>query len=823
MTSKDSIDILADRVDRIACRKCGKHLDCGDQPSFSMVECPDCHTQQTVPALLGQFLLLEHLGAGGMGAVYQALDQALGRYVAIKVMKKSLGDDIHFVENFLREARAAAAINHRNVVQIYSCGQEKGQPYIVMELVSGGRFDEMIADGNPLDEVRALEIGIDIAEGLKAANDIGLIHSDIKPANILFDKEGAAKVADFGLARFINWKDDAPGEIWGTPYYIAPEKARGQKVDHRSDIYSLGATLYHALGAKPPFDGQTATDVVLARLKNPAIGLRVIRPSLQPETADVISRTLESDPFMRYPTYSSLLADLREALRIAKQEQRMLQKKVKKTLPIPLLISVAVIVISMGILFAGMKWMADKRRANEEAVAELIQAKLAPAPTEQAPTQAVDAVQQAIKLKLTIQPFNTAWDKSLAAAMNQMPANRPMATEQIIQKFIDRCPEGGTARAWLYLIQTVACWMDNRPKDATFYLNAIKSMPLISMPDGQKNPLVMPKMLVSYLLEETDEGPLYLETGQWEPWCADLADFFVGLNNFRKGNLDRASKMFSSYLAKTADAPQWPYSFKPIVQEWVTKIDQWKLQDDQVQKLIAGGQAAKAREMLIKTRVSSIPLLQAVIDNAVSRARDAEDVESGKRELAERRIRNQKIQADLDKLDEVRTANIPLIATKDYRKASAAISKVIPELQTAEGQQAYQLLRENIDRQDALKRFLITRISATPFRQPPGSELGGDATAADLNGIRIALGQHGEMVRPWDQISIKLFVQLATTYLDDPSIPASERADKYVSLAVFCYENRGFKPAATYADQAVKLDGGVKTKVRQLMPDLLPD
>jgi serine/threonine protein kinase len=288
--NEETISILADPVEKIACRKCGAHLDVSRMPSFSAVVCPQCGLKQMVPALLGQFLLLELLGAGGMGAVYKALDQALGRYVAIKVMKQAMGNDPQFVENFLREARAAAAINHRNVVQIYSCGQEKGQPYIVMELISGGRLDEQIGKGEPLDEVRVLEIGVGVAEGLKAANDIGLIHGDIKPANVLFDKEGTAKVADFGLARFIAWQQNRGGEVWGTPYYIAPEKARGQKEDNRSDIYSLGATLYHALGAKPPFEGQTATDVVLARLKNPAVSIRVVRPSVQPETADVIGR-----------------------------------------------------------------------------------------------------------------------------------------------------------------------------------------------------------------------------------------------------------------------------------------------------------------------------------------------------------------------------------------------------------------------------------------------------------------------------------------------------------------------------------------------------
>ncbi len=268
---KEPIDISAERVDKIACRRCGRHMDVSGVEPFSRVECPDCGTKQRVPMLLSSFLLLEVLGKGGMGVVYRALDQSLGRYVAIKVMRQSLGEDKQFVANFFREARAAAALNHRNLVQIYSCGEEHGQPYIVMELVGGSKLDAMISGGNPIDEVKALEIGVDVAEGLKAANDIGLIHGDIKPANILFDDHDNAKVVDFGLARFVRWKQDSPepSEIWGTPYYIAPEKARGQKVDHRSDIYSLGCTLFYLLHGRGPFQEETDMMVLLAHRETP--------------------------------------------------------------------------------------------------------------------------------------------------------------------------------------------------------------------------------------------------------------------------------------------------------------------------------------------------------------------------------------------------------------------------------------------------------------------------------------------------------------------------------------------------------------------------
>ncbi|MCX7009103.1 MAG: serine/threonine-protein kinase, partial [Kiritimatiellaeota bacterium] len=203
MAEHDSIEILADHVEKIACANCGHHLDVSSLPIFTLFNCPECHIQQMVPGKLGNFLLLEELGRGGMGVVYRGMDLALGRPVAIKVMHKSLGDDQQFLDNFLREARAAAAINHRNVVQIFSFGREKGQPYLVMELVDGGRLDAFITSSQPLTEAQALDICLEVAEGLKAAQEAGLMHGDIKPANILFDKKGVAKVADFGLASFI--------------------------------------------------------------------------------------------------------------------------------------------------------------------------------------------------------------------------------------------------------------------------------------------------------------------------------------------------------------------------------------------------------------------------------------------------------------------------------------------------------------------------------------------------------------------------------------------------------------------------------------------
>lgn len=307
-------DIVMEPVNEVACTSCQHPLDVSGLPAFTEIACPECHTPQVVPTKLGNFLLLGMLGKGGMGAVYRGLDTSLDRPVAVKVMLTSLGENKEFVETFRREAQAAAALNHLNIVQTYSFGVAHGQPYMVMELLDGGRFDQMIARGEPLNEALVLKIAADVAEGLNAAAGIGLVHGDVKPENILLDSNGVAKVVDFGLARFKKSGESSAQGIWGTPYYIAPEKIRSQPTDARSDIYSLGATLFHALAAKPPFDGETPIDVIKARLKSPAPPLASMRPDINPEVAAIIARTLEAEPAKRYPNYTSLLADLRKVL-----------------------------------------------------------------------------------------------------------------------------------------------------------------------------------------------------------------------------------------------------------------------------------------------------------------------------------------------------------------------------------------------------------------------------------------------------------------------------------------------------------------------------
>ncbi len=309
----ESIDISGlEPVENILCSECKNPiLTAGSRP-FTAATCQACGAENNVPAKFGHFHLLKRLGAGGMGTVFLAQDITLGRKVAIKMMQKSLAEDAASFETFRNEAQSAAKLNHPHVAQVYSFGQQNGCPYLEMELVPGNKLDGFIANRVQLDPAFVMRVGLEIAEGLRAAEGVGLFHGDIKPDNILFDTNMHAKLVDFGIASLAS--QGKSNELWGTPYYIAPEKVQKKKNSARSDIYSLGATLYHAIAGEPPYEGEDAIAVIKARFKGPPKPLEEIRPDIEPEVTRIIGRMMYNDLFMRYPNYGSLINDIKNYL-----------------------------------------------------------------------------------------------------------------------------------------------------------------------------------------------------------------------------------------------------------------------------------------------------------------------------------------------------------------------------------------------------------------------------------------------------------------------------------------------------------------------------
>ena len=308
------MDFVFDKIETTNCAHCGGLVDVVDRPAFAVLPCPHCNIPVRVPGKLGTLLLEEEVGRGAAGIVYKALDSTLHRHVAVKILKPDGGEDNKkIIEATVAEARALAAINHANVVHIHTIGMRHGQPYIVMELLIGsGKLNVMLKEGWIADEKRGLEIGIDVAQGLRAAQAAGLLHRDVKPGNILFNSQAVAKLLDFSVVHAAT--GDGEKVVIGTPYYIAPEAARGLEVDFRADLYSLGATLFHLMTGKPVFDGESSRDVMRARLKQRAPDIRSIKSGISSATAAVIARMLEIDPKDRHANYDELIADLQAAL-----------------------------------------------------------------------------------------------------------------------------------------------------------------------------------------------------------------------------------------------------------------------------------------------------------------------------------------------------------------------------------------------------------------------------------------------------------------------------------------------------------------------------
>ncbi len=263
--------------------------------------------------------IISKLGQGAMATVWKARQLSLERTVAIKILPKRLSENPEFVERFYKEGKAAAKLNSPNIVQAIDVGEAQGYHYFVMEYVEGRTVYEDISKGKVYSEQEALDIVIQVARALAHAHSKGLIHRDVKPKNIMITKDGTVKLADMGLARARDDKQTAAqeaGRAYGTPYYISPEQIRGElDIDFRADIYSLGATFYHMVTGKVPFDGPSPSAVMHKHLKEPLLPPDHINTSLSAGVAETIEVMMAKNRNNRYASTEDLLQDLQAVRR----------------------------------------------------------------------------------------------------------------------------------------------------------------------------------------------------------------------------------------------------------------------------------------------------------------------------------------------------------------------------------------------------------------------------------------------------------------------------------------------------------------------------
>ncbi len=294
------------------CPHCQETVPLATAKALSTLPCPHCGGKVFVPGRVGGFFLYEHIGEGEMGAVFRAADESLKRDVAVKLVRGGHVNDPDSFERLRREACAAGKLNHPRVAQVYALNFSNGHPYLVMELVTGQDFAQKLEREKHLDERIVLRMALDVADGLSALHREGLVHGDIKPDNIVLDRDGNAKLVDFGLAGMT--RRDSSGALVGTPNYIAPELIRGAADTHRSDLYSLGATLYHLLSGRLPHDGATATDLLKAKLYRQPVPLGNIARHVSMPTRKLVMRMLEINPEKRPANSDAVAADIRAAL-----------------------------------------------------------------------------------------------------------------------------------------------------------------------------------------------------------------------------------------------------------------------------------------------------------------------------------------------------------------------------------------------------------------------------------------------------------------------------------------------------------------------------
>jgi serine/threonine protein kinase/tetratricopeptide (TPR) repeat protein len=298
------------------CKECGALLKPSEDISVTKtLQTPAGEfSKDTIFAM--KYRIIEELGEGGMGVVYKAKDMRLDRTVALKFLPPELTKDEEAKKRFIQEAKAAAALDHPNICTVYEVDEADDQTFIAMGYIEGKSLKNKLESG-PLDIDEAKDIAIQVAEGLKEAHEKGIVHRDIKPANIMITKKGQAKITDFGLAK-LSWGVDLtkPSTIMGTVGYMSPEQAKGETVDHRTDIWSLGAMMYEMLVGERPFKKDPEQALIYAILNDKPTPLSLLRPDIPAHIEHVIERALAKNAVERYQDIGELISNLKESLPI---------------------------------------------------------------------------------------------------------------------------------------------------------------------------------------------------------------------------------------------------------------------------------------------------------------------------------------------------------------------------------------------------------------------------------------------------------------------------------------------------------------------------
>lgn len=706
------------------------------------------------------------LGEGGQGLVFRAVDKKLKRNVAIKLMRRQYSDDPLFVKRFESEARVTASLNHPNIVKVFSFGEDRGLLYLAMEMVDHGSLEAVMQQLGKVPEERVLEVGIQIAKGLQAGLEKGLIHRDIKPGNILFSDEHTAKIVDFGLAVLVEKQHEEEGEVWATPYYVAPEKLDGAPEDFRSDMYSLAATLFHAMAGRPPFIAETNSMSELKKIKSKPVHLLSFAPHVSNATTYVIEKALMVKPEDRFTSYAEFI----ENLEYARNELRKRPKARNRPLVMAqssgdggsgwITILVVLLIVGGGLAF----WM--KRDPGTPQTESNAGAKAA------AEAQAADDAgvryNQAC-FRLTKGQFRPA-----AVAFRQLYAD-------------GKLPE--PKHSWCGFHEALAELLDGRPNPAR------NSFAQLSRNISESAIGMDPEMIAffrkfSALSTSKDVVPVkdaeVFNTKNYE----SIALLALGLKNWEAGAYPEGLALLRQFQAATPEGmSSWVAEYRPLVAPYLEQYGIYSAVVDDLKKWETSLERAEAALLKLpdlKEKISAMALktelrkieeeLAPKVSAAIASVKDAKA-----RKIADAEAADEKVLTDA-KL-KIKT----LCESYRFRDALILIKGV--EVRTEKHLADRDLLIRRVEWLVQFKEQLLKDLTTGggyvgPIYRKNGTLLPGGVAAANESHLSIRIGAGSALVQ-WPEVMPASVLAMAKAYIK-PNMPPATAATRQWQAGVFC-------------------------------------
>jgi hypothetical protein len=745
------------------CHACGTLIDIGDQEPLALVHCPSCGTGQRVRSRFDHFELQEVLGAGGMGAVYRALDTTLNRSVAFKVLRKEYSANPEFVAQFEREASITASIHHPHVVKVYSCGNDHGMLYIAMELVDKGSLDDLMTLQGRVAEVQVLQVGIQIAEGLDAAFKRGLIHRDVKPGNILFADAQSAKIVDFGLATLQEQANRGPGEIWGTPYYVAPEKLDSPPIeDFRSDMYSLGATLFHAVAGRPPFEADTASMVALKHLKSQVVSLQSFAPDISSTTAFVINKALHKDPNQRYQSYAEFIQNLEYArAELMKQGGKPPAKRTRVVMEDEdqaramswLTFGIVALIVLCGI----GAWVMRDRIFGKRG------ARLDPAAEQQKQARAV--IEERFK---DTHGFLLKGDYPLAA--------------ERFRELSERIDVSQPMQDWLTLHEGLALLLDGKEIDSQKPFGQLADRDLYGK-DADERKMSQFFIDLGTKLDSVKPIPASVAKDYDKAGYESIALFLFALKNWHLGEFEESAKLLRQFQSATPASPyQWIADYKPLMAPYLDDTAVFRSVADLLKPDDEAGKKPEAISALRSAR-------QKLKLSGKLRTKLAEAADKLEKNLAESEASEQKRMAEIESTEAPKMAEAAKkcsASIAQFRFSEAKITAEAIQVSSEKYKARKDLL---VKRMEALAKFKAQLIAdmaagyAGPVARrsrtsvPPGTLRANDAQIE----LRTP---YGNLPIPWADLTPESVIAIAKSYIK-ADLPQAQTAERQWNLGVF--------------------------------------